>query len=153
VNAPMSEDAMTDDPANPTNALWSTGTDEAGVAIGYMCLIDWQHHVGADAFGWKVYPSKEELVAVHPTAETSCGIIEIEMRARRIVVEQDLRGEEVARTCAACMWWAQDDDGDGLGACAVLLNDPEARGWRTLPDYGCERWEAASCAAPDGEVK
>jgi hypothetical protein len=79
---------------NAPNALWSTGTDEAGVAIGYMCLIDWQHHVGADAFGWKVYPSKNALVAVHPTAETSCGIIEIEMRGRRIVVEQDLRGEE-----------------------------------------------------------
>jgi len=42
--------------------------------------------------------------------------------------------------CATCAWYSEDDDGDGHGCCPILLNDPEARGWRTLPSHSCDQW-------------
>jgi hypothetical protein len=48
------------------------------------------------------------------------------------------------RRCETCRWWSEDDDGDGRGACTILLNDVAARGWRTMPDYRCSKWECAN---------
>ena len=45
--------------------------------------------------------------------------------------------EREAARCETCGWWSGDDDGDGRGCCALRLNDPECRDWRTRPDDGC----------------
>jgi hypothetical protein len=44
-------------------------------------------------------------------------------------------------TCSSCAMWSTDDDGDGRGCCAILVNNPAARGWRTLPRDVCIKWE------------
>lgn len=42
--------------------------------------------------------------------------------------------------CFSCRYWSEDDDGDGRGCCAVLLNEQSAMGWRTLPGHICVDW-------------
>jgi hypothetical protein len=49
-----------------------------------------------------------------------------------------------AQTCAECLHWSEDDDGDGRGCCAVKLNDFTARGWRTTPDFTCLEWKGVT---------
>jgi hypothetical protein len=51
-------------------------------------------------------------------------------------------GEPDPPCCASCKWFADDDDGDGHGACTLLLNNPAERGWRVRPDHWCREWEA-----------
>jgi hypothetical protein len=52
--------------------------------------------------------------------------------------------EPLSRSCAHCRHWSMDDDPDGRSTCLLALNDPAARGWRTLPDCSCNRWEACN---------
>lgn len=55
-------------------------------------------------------------------------------------------------TCEACSWWSKDDDGDGLGSCAILLNDPAARGWRTEARGSCVVWDQAGVRLPIASI-
>jgi hypothetical protein len=41
--------------------------------------------------------------------------------------------------CDTCRWWSEDDDPKPvpMGCCVVLLNDPKARNFYTLPQHVC----------------
>lgn len=43
-------------------------------------------------------------------------------------------------SCGTCFYFSEDDDGDGHGCCALALNDPTSRGWRTRPTDSCTDW-------------
>lgn len=45
--------------------------------------------------------------------------------------------------CADCRYWSEDDDGDGRGCCALLLNELYVEGWRTKPTDGCTDFRPA----------
>lgn len=42
-------------------------------------------------------------------------------------------------TCETCRWWSEDDDprAERMGCCVILLNDPSARNFYTLPSATC----------------
>lgn len=52
--------------------------------IGYMCLTDYEHELGRADGGNKVYPSIENL-REHKFCADECGIVEVEVKTRRIV--------------------------------------------------------------------
>lgn len=52
--------------------------------IGYMDLIDFECELGAAMGGNTVYPSIEDLKE-HKGCVESCGIVEVEVRARKII--------------------------------------------------------------------
>lgn len=54
--------------------------------------------------------------------------------------------EAAGHNCVNCRHWSTDDDGDGLGCCALLLNTPGHGGWRTKPDHTCQDWKACANA-------
>lgn len=60
--------------------------EPTGEVIGYMCMIDWEREIGAAADGNRVFPSVEALKAAHTCAD-ECGIVEVEVRIRRVVQE------------------------------------------------------------------
>jgi hypothetical protein len=51
---------------------------------GYMCLIDWECEIGHNPHGNKVYPSLHALQGDH-TMWKDCGVVEVEVRAVRLV--------------------------------------------------------------------
>lgn len=57
---------------------------EDGPVTGYMCLIDWECELGAACDGTCVYPSEADLRACRSCVE-ECGIVEVEVRIRRVV--------------------------------------------------------------------
>ena len=63
---------------------------QADPVQGFMCLIDWQHHMEDDGTGTKVYPSEEDL-REQRTCIDQCGIAEVETRLVRVVQESDYR--------------------------------------------------------------
>ena len=58
--------------------------------LGYMCMIDWQHEIGAASDGNKVYPSIEDLRRDHTMFE-QCGVVEVRISFSKIMIPQDLR--------------------------------------------------------------
>lgn len=60
---------------------------------GYMCKIDWDYEFGNAENGNHVYPSIEALKKYH-TCWEECGIVEVEVRLKRVVVEENLFGNE-----------------------------------------------------------
>ena len=52
--------------------------------IGYMDLIDFECELGCASDGNTVYPTIEDLKQARPCVE-QCGIVEVEVRFRRIV--------------------------------------------------------------------
>lgn len=58
--------------------------DPNSPVLGYMCLIDFECEIGAASGGNKVYPSIEDCRA-NRGCTNSCGIVEVEVRSRRIV--------------------------------------------------------------------
>lgn len=62
--------------------------DDAHVVIGYMCRIDWECELGSAGGGIKVYSSVEDLCE-NRKCVTGCGIVEVEVRIRRVVSEGD----------------------------------------------------------------
>lgn len=46
--------------------------------------------------------------------------------------------DDVVTRCGTCSHYSEDDDGDGRGCCAVMLNDPAAVDWRPRPIDGCK---------------
>jgi hypothetical protein len=57
--------------------------------IGYMCGVDFDTELGLNADGNRVFPSVKALKRAM-SCWKSCGIVEVEVRARRMVVKQDL---------------------------------------------------------------
>jgi hypothetical protein len=74
-----------DHPGDATDRINATYAENDGSVIGYMCSIDWECEIGAASDGSTVYPSKEALIEGHGCAE-DCGIVEVEVRFRKIVV-------------------------------------------------------------------
>ncbi len=60
----------------------------------FMDGIDWQHHLGADSFGTKLYPSKMALVEDKNHSLDKCGIVEVEVRLVKWVKPQNLHRPE-----------------------------------------------------------
>lgn len=54
--------------------------------IGYMCLVDFEYELGAAMGGNVIYPSEEDCRA-NRTCVASCGIVEVEVRLRKVVQE------------------------------------------------------------------
>jgi hypothetical protein len=70
---------------NPDHPLWG---DEKGNVIGYMDKVDWDYEIGGAAGGNKIFPSIDDLKHCKPCVD-SCGIVEVEVRLRRIIKESD----------------------------------------------------------------
>lgn len=70
--------------AVPTTSMWAE--DNADYVIGYMCLTDFECELGGAIGGNTVYPSAEDL-RKRRGCVAECGIVEVEVRARRIVQE------------------------------------------------------------------
>lgn len=64
----------------------SMSEDESGVTIGYMDLTDFECELGAASGGNLIYSSPEEVLTYRKCASV-CGVVEVEIRFRRIVVE------------------------------------------------------------------
>lgn len=60
--------------------------ERGGPVIGYMCATDWECELGAASGGNTVFPSKEDAMRNLKCAE-SCGIVEVEVRFRSLVVQ------------------------------------------------------------------
>ncbi len=54
--------------------------------IGFMCRIDADVECGQPREGNRIFASVEALRAAHPCAD-DCGIVEVEVRVRRVLVE------------------------------------------------------------------
>lgn len=61
-------------------------SDEREPVRGFMCRIDWGHELGSEVSGSRVYPSEDDLRRNHSCAD-ACGIVEVEVRLVRVVVE------------------------------------------------------------------
>ena len=75
--------------------LWADEADENGVVRGFMCMVDWQHHAGADARGNMVYWS-EKNIKERRKCVSACGIVEVQIKAIRVVSPQNLFGKRDA---------------------------------------------------------
>lgn len=53
---------------------------------GYMCMTDFECEIGAASSGNVVYPCVETLRKARPCVD-GCGIVEVEVRFRRVVCE------------------------------------------------------------------
>ena len=60
---------------------------EDDFVTGYMCLIDFECELGMAWDGAPVYPTVEDLKAHHSPWE-SCGIVEVQVKYVRTIVEQ-----------------------------------------------------------------
>lgn len=58
--------------------------DPSSPVIGYMCLVDFQCELGAALGGNTVYPDAEDCRERRGCTD-ECGIIEVEIRCRRVV--------------------------------------------------------------------
>jgi hypothetical protein len=54
------------------------------VEIGYMCQTDFEHELGYAAGGSRVHPSVEDIKHTRRCVG-GCGIVEVEVRFRRVV--------------------------------------------------------------------
>lgn len=59
---------------------------EDDFATGYMCLVDFECEIGMASGGNVIFPSIEDC-RENRKCVSSCGIVEVEVRARRIVQE------------------------------------------------------------------
>lgn len=59
---------------------------EPHLIIGYMCRTDWDYEIDGASGGTKVYASLEDLKR-HRKCVRGCGIVEVEVRLKRVVEE------------------------------------------------------------------
>lgn len=64
--------------------------DPHSPVIGYMCLVDYECELGCADDGNKIFPSIEDCREYRGCTD-ACGIVEVEVRARKIVQEPSLR--------------------------------------------------------------
>jgi hypothetical protein len=62
--------------------------DNRSIVTGYMCLTDFECELGAAMGGNRVFPSIEDA-KLHKPCWPHCGLVEVEVRAVRIVVTGD----------------------------------------------------------------
>jgi hypothetical protein len=55
-------------------------------AIGFMCLIDFQHELGSAADGTRVFPSMAALRTAHPMID-DCGAVQVRVSVMRRVIK------------------------------------------------------------------
>jgi len=60
--------------------------DPTSPVIGYMCLTDFRCELGGAPGGNTIYSDIEECIEHHKCTK-HCGIVEVEVRARRVVQE------------------------------------------------------------------
>ena len=60
--------------------------DDEGVTLGYMDLTDFECELGMASGGSLVYNSAEEVLSYRKCA-IECGVVEVEIRFRRVVLE------------------------------------------------------------------
>lgn len=63
--------------------------EDQEVITGYLCGITWQHELGQTDI--KIYPTVDSIKNQHGCSEHSCGIVEVEVKCKRWIVDQDLR--------------------------------------------------------------
>lgn len=68
----------------PTRPMWAEEGED--YVIGYMCLTDFECELGGATGGNTVHPSVEDLRKRRSCVD-GCGIVEVEVRARRVVQE------------------------------------------------------------------
>jgi len=78
---------------NSEPMAWSSWAEPDGEVIGYMCRTDFECELGAASGGNTIYPSVEDLKRYKPCAE-SCGVVEVEVRYRRIVEPGTMHDDE-----------------------------------------------------------
>jgi len=88
-----------------TEPIWG---DEQGVVTGYMCKVDWDYEIGGASGGNRIYPSINDLRKCRKCVD-SCGIVEVEVRLKRVVQESDF-SENIERA----MERAREKKGTGL---------------------------------------
>ena len=62
--------------------------DGKAAVVGYMCMTDYRYELGERDSGNMVYKSVEELKHMRPCVK-ECGIIEVEIKATRVVQDRD----------------------------------------------------------------
>ena len=66
----------------------------------FMCGVDWQYHLDADALGTTLYPDEESLRDRRKCID-ECGIVEVEVRLIRWVRPQNLFGRATEASTAS----------------------------------------------------
>lgn len=69
-----------------TDIIPNAWADESNAVIGYMCLTDWECELGMASGGNVIYPSVDNIEE-HRRCVAGCGIVEVEVRFRRVVKE------------------------------------------------------------------
>lgn len=54
--------------------------------IGYMCRVDFDHHLEKDWFGTTIYPSIDSLKK-HRSCVSGCGIVKVEVHLKEVIQE------------------------------------------------------------------
>ena len=73
------------EPPHPQTGLTSP-TRSRNSKIGYMCAVDFTHHLGNDSQPQKVYVSYEDLKAKRKCLE-QCGALEVEVTIKKVLSE------------------------------------------------------------------
>jgi len=72
-----------------TEPIWG---DEQGVVIGYMDKVDFDYELGGAKGGNRIFPSVKDLEE-NKKCVKSCGIVEVEVRLRRVIRESNFDEE------------------------------------------------------------
>lgn len=72
-------------------------SDDEPFVVGYMDLTDFECELGAAAGGNLVFPSIEDCRRVNADCIDACGIVEVEVRFRRVI-----RMPSREALCASC---------------------------------------------------
>ena len=61
---------------------------------GYMCSVDFDHHIESDAFGTNVFLSEEALrrnrTCVNNNGPTYCGIVKVKVKIVKVIQKEYL---------------------------------------------------------------
>jgi hypothetical protein len=75
---------------------------EAKHVEAFMDGTDWEHHVGQDAYGAKVYPSPGDVLKDSSCAK-ACGVVRVRMYAVDWPVPQDFEVDKISAEAAAAL--------------------------------------------------
>lgn len=67
-----------------TPKSYASWAEPDGSVVGFMCRTDWECEIGMASGGNVIYPSVSNIKDVRRCV-TGCGIVEVEVRFRRIV--------------------------------------------------------------------
>lgn len=69
-----------------SEVIHAMNAEEGGSVIGYMCATDWECEIGAALGGNVIYTSPEDAIE-NRKCIGGCGLVEVEVRFRRVVRE------------------------------------------------------------------